>query len=525
MGAIRIGAVIAQKYQLEAPLARGGMGSVWAARHVSLGRRLAIKFISPEVAGRDDVRTRFDREARAAASLQSPHVVQIHDYGIDDDVPYLVMELLDGEDLGERLSTRGRLQAGDTLNLVRQVARALRRLGEAGIVHRDLKPSNLFIVRGDDDDGEIVKLLDFGIAKVPRLAPGDFTRSGVMIGSPRYMSPEQARGSPLVDHRSDLWSLSVIAYRAMTGRMPFHGADVAALVVNVCNETPPPPSRIDAALGPEIDAFFAKALARAPDDRFQTARELVVALEDAMGEPPVSGRVSTLAPPPVPVWGGPRPALRPGDSARPPARASAPTSVLTPSPAPAVREMREIAPTRPSVSLVPAPVRPVTMGDPPKPPALAPPEGPARGELLTLPEPSSREPSPRDGSHFSERSPIGIEDTPETILPGSVDVPGRDGRRAAWRPLPALLVALAAIGGAGLLWALAPPRASWVTAPPPSAAAVVAPSPRTAPEPLRIALDPLPAAPSAPPLPASSGAPGGTPRKHPSTRPNPILGF
>jgi serine/threonine-protein kinase len=285
MTAIRIGTVIAGKYRLEAPIAQGGMGSVWAAHHLTLDKRLAIKFIGAEIAGLDEARKRFEREAKAAAVLQSPHVVQIHDYGVDGEVPYLVMELLEGEDLGARLARRGKLPPVEVVSVVTQVARALRRAAEAGFVHRDLKPGNIFVVRGDEDD-ELIKVLDFGIAKAPGLVDDDTTRTGIMVGSPRYVSPEQARGSRSVDHRSDLWSLAVIAYRALTGQLPFRGADVADLIFDICRGTAAPPSRHEPTLDPEMDAFFERALAREPDARFQSAKELALAFAKAAGEAP-----------------------------------------------------------------------------------------------------------------------------------------------------------------------------------------------------------------------------------------------
>ena len=237
--------------------------------------------------GLQEARRRFEREAKAAAFLKSAHVVQIHDYGVEGDLPYLVMELLTGEDLGERLKRRERLTPRETASIVTQVARALRRAADAGIVHRDLKPSNVFIVAGDDDE-ELVKVLDFGIAKAPRLDTTEQTSVGAIIGSPRYMSPEQARASPLVDPRSDLWSLGVIAYRALTGVYPFDSKEMTDLIVKICTETPVPPSALDPSLDPEMDAFFVRALARDPAERFQTAREMAAAFALAAGEPPSS---------------------------------------------------------------------------------------------------------------------------------------------------------------------------------------------------------------------------------------------
>jgi eukaryotic-like serine/threonine-protein kinase len=289
MSEVRSGMIIAGKVRLETLIARGGMGSVWRARHLMLDKPVAVKFIGSDVAGLSEARKRFEREAKAAALLQSPHVVQIYDYGVEGDVPYLVMELLEGEDLGARLKRKDRLDPEETSSIVVQVARALRRAAEAGIVHRDLKPSNIFILRGEDDD-ELVKVLDFGIAKAPPKlrVDDDSTKAGAIIGSPRYMSPEQARGSPLVDPRSDLWSLAVIAYRALTGELPFQSTDLEDLIRKICRETPAPPSRIVPALGPDVDAFFVRALDRDPACRFQTAKELAVAFSAAVGEPPPS---------------------------------------------------------------------------------------------------------------------------------------------------------------------------------------------------------------------------------------------
>jgi eukaryotic-like serine/threonine-protein kinase len=288
MSDVRTGMIIAGKYRIEEPLARGGMGSIWRARHLALETGVAIKFISAEVFALAEARRRFQREARVAALLQSPHVVQVSDYGVEGEIPYLVMELLHGEDLGERLKRKPQLTVDETVSIVIQVARALRRAAEAGIVHRDLKPSNVFILHGDEDE-ELVKVLDFGIAKMPPLlVDDDFTKTGAIIGSPRYMSPEQARGSRLVDPRSDLWSLAVIAYRALTGQLPFQSMDMLDLIEKICTETPIPPSKIEPSLHPDIDAFFVRALCRDPAGRFQTARELAAMFAISCGQPPPS---------------------------------------------------------------------------------------------------------------------------------------------------------------------------------------------------------------------------------------------
>ena len=292
MDAIRLGRVIAGRYRLEAPVAQGGMGSVWKARHLQLDTLLAVKFINLDQRATSGGRARFEREAKAAALLHGPNVVEVYDYGVDDGLPYLVMELLDGEDLSRRLAREGRLPILSVVSLIGQVARALRRAHEAGIVHRDLKPGNIFLVEREDDEEPLVKVLDFGIARTPRLGlVGETTKTGTLLGSPRYMSPEQARSPRSVDPRSDLWSVAVIAFRALTGKLPFIADEVAELLVKICTEAAPPPSAIDPELA-DFDRFFEKAFSRNPDERFQTARELAIELATSAGIPPQSGRIA-----------------------------------------------------------------------------------------------------------------------------------------------------------------------------------------------------------------------------------------
>ena len=294
------GMIIAGKYRLEAPLASGGMGSVWRARHLALDTAVAVKFIGAPVHTGKAMRKRFEQEAKAAAMLRSPHIVQIQDNAVEDGLPYLVMELLVGEDLSTRLKRKQRLSLPEIANIVTQVARALTRTAQAGIVHRDLKPGNVFILRGAENE-ELVKVLDFGIAKtqLPR-EEDDMTHEGVRVGSPRYMSPEQARSSPSIDPRSDLWSLGVIAYRALSGELTFQSDDMEDLVTRICTEDAIPPSwLVPAVVGPEMNGFFARALARDPAERFQTARELALAFAEAAGERPSvpSFRLLTWPPP------------------------------------------------------------------------------------------------------------------------------------------------------------------------------------------------------------------------------------
>ena len=212
--------VIAERFRLTRQLGQGGMGSVWLATHLALDIPCAVKFIEGEIAQLPEAQQRFEREAKAAAQLRSPHVVQILDHGVFQGTPYIAMELLDGEDFGKRLQRIGRMPPSDVLRIVGQVCRALTKAHGVGIVHRDLKPENIFLV--PDDDREIAKVLDFGIAKATGTGiDGSNTKTGAMLGTPYYMSPEQAQGIKAVDARSDLWSLAVIVFQALTGRLPF----------------------------------------------------------------------------------------------------------------------------------------------------------------------------------------------------------------------------------------------------------------------------------------------------------------
>ena len=282
MALVAEGRVVARKYRLERPLARGGMGEVWIARHLQLDTAVAVKFMDPSFAASSDARARFEREAKSSAQLRSPYVATVHDYGVEDDTPYIVMELLDGEDLSARLRREGRLTLTATTTIVTQVCRALRRAHEMGIVHRDLKPGNVFLARHDEE--EIVKVLDFGIAKAARLTfGGEATKTGSLIGSPHYMSPEQSRSTKQVDHRSDLWSLGVIAFRALTGQLPFRGDDLIDVLVRVCTDPIPVPSHLAPHLGIKVDQFFERALARDSAARFQNAREMAEAFAALSG--------------------------------------------------------------------------------------------------------------------------------------------------------------------------------------------------------------------------------------------------
>lgn len=275
------GAVVGGKYRIERALARGGMGSVWVARHVQLGSTVALKFLDASFATSAGHRMRFEREARSAANLKSPHVVQVMDYGFEADAPYLVMELLEGEDLGQRLHRIGRMSLPDTARVLLQVGKALRKAHDAGIAHRDLKPANLFIARVDDE--EVVKVLDFGIAKEQHAAVGDVTKTGEIMGSPHYMSPEQVRAEKDLDHRTDIWSMGVILYRMLAGELPFPGDQIGPVLAKILTDPIPQITRVAPDLPPAIDQFFLRALARDKAYRFPSIGEMVDAFQLAAG--------------------------------------------------------------------------------------------------------------------------------------------------------------------------------------------------------------------------------------------------
>lgn len=288
MVALQEDMVVADRFRLVRMVGRGGMGSVWQAMHLGLDTPCAVKFIEGELANVAEAHARFEREAKAAAQLRSPNVVQIFDHGVWQGHPYIAMELLEGEDLGKRLAkSGGRIPAADVNFVVQQVCRALSRAHQAGVVHRDLKPDNVFVVK--DDDRDIVKILDFGVAKSASQAiDGSNTKTGAMLGTPYYMSPEQAQGIKSVDSRSDLWSLAVIVFQCLTGRLPFESEALGDLLVKIIVSPIPTPSSYYAMIPPGFDAWWSKAADRNPDNRFQTAKEFAEKLSHALGQSSVS---------------------------------------------------------------------------------------------------------------------------------------------------------------------------------------------------------------------------------------------
>lgn len=271
---------VAKKYELVRLIGHGAMGEIWEALDHHLRRRVALKLMAAEMGASKAARLRFDREARAIAQLQSAHVVQIYDYGIDGGSPYIVMELLVGEDLEARLEREQRLSLAALAPLVAQTALALGAAHAKGIIHRDLKPANIFLARSGA--AEVVKVLDFGVVSMLHAGEGpladdvELTAAGSAVGTPLYMSPEQIRDGP-IDHRSDLWSLGVLIYRALVGQPPFSGPWLGNLMVRICTDPFPPASSLLGDLPAAVDAFFARALAKDPKQRFTSAKDLATA--------------------------------------------------------------------------------------------------------------------------------------------------------------------------------------------------------------------------------------------------------
>jgi eukaryotic-like serine/threonine-protein kinase len=279
------------------------MGSVWRAEHLVLSLPVAIKIIDPQVADRGSGVTRFLREARALAALRSPHIVQVTDFGSQGEVVYLVMELLEGRTLGQRLKAEGRLSPAETLRILRDVCNAMRHAHERGIVHRDLKPDNLFLC--DQSREHVTKVIDFGIARPQVLDAGSNTDtgSGGFLGTPSYMSPEQCRGLQTVDQRSDLWALGAIAYECLRGQRLFVGDPVGDVVVRICTGELPLPADTSALPSGFVD-WLRKAMAPDPARRFQSASELgaalTVVLERAQEPSPGVDSADTLTAMPTP---------------------------------------------------------------------------------------------------------------------------------------------------------------------------------------------------------------------------------
>jgi serine/threonine protein kinase len=271
MEAIEAGTLIAEKYLLVRPIGRGGMGAVWAAQNVRTEREVALKLITDENA---DYRSRLLREARACGRISHRNVIEIYDVGeLASGAPFLVMPLLDGEPLSRRLRREGPLPPPIAAQIAVDVARALSAAHAAGIVHRDLKPANIYLHREPGADALVVKVLDFGISKVVT-TDSTTTTTGTILGSPAYMSPEQAKGERYVDHRSDLWALGVTLFEMLTGKRPFQGESMFTVVAAVLGGPIPQVRDLAPHIDPGLEAIAARCMDRDLFQRLQSADEI-----------------------------------------------------------------------------------------------------------------------------------------------------------------------------------------------------------------------------------------------------------
>jgi eukaryotic-like serine/threonine-protein kinase len=278
---IELGAIIAGKYRVERILGRGGMGFVLQAFHEQLGESVAIKFMVPELATDPDAVARFLREARAAFRIRSEHVARVLDVGEHGGSPFIVMELLSGRDLATEITERF-VPSTEAVTFMLQICEALAAAHALGIVHRDLKPSNLFLTR-KSDGAPLIKVLDFGISKAlddPNVAPVDsLTMSHRLLGSPHYMSPEQARAPKSADARSDIWSLGVVLYELVLGERPFRGETAVAILASLLSDVVPELNAEQRRKMPDpLMAVILRCLKRDPEQRFADVTEFARAL-------------------------------------------------------------------------------------------------------------------------------------------------------------------------------------------------------------------------------------------------------
>jgi serine/threonine-protein kinase len=276
-------------YRAVSLLGEGGMGAVYLAEHPQIGRRVAVKVLRPEMIREQQLLVRFLNEARAANAIRHPNIIEVLDSGTTPEgVPYLVMELLEGEVLSARIRRAGKLPLREAMEFAYQTASALAAAHGKGIVHRDLKPDNLFVVPHPGDPGarEMIKVLDFGIAKLQTLPTGGGmqTRTGMLMGTPVYMSPEQCLGTRAVDHRSDLYSLGIIMFEMLAGRPPFVSEGFGELVNMHLNVRPPSLRDLNADVTAPIEGLIMKALEKSPEARQRSATELQMDIRNAAGQ-------------------------------------------------------------------------------------------------------------------------------------------------------------------------------------------------------------------------------------------------
>jgi hypothetical protein len=292
------GDVIDGKYRIVRLIGEGGMGAVYEGENIRIHRTVAIKVLHAGVAENQDAVQRFEREAQAAGRIGSEHIVEVLDLGnLSDGDRFMVMEFMDGDSLSARIQNRGRLTAQQTYPIARQILEGLAAAHGAGIIHRDLKPDNVFLLRSRGGQADFVKLLDFGISKFSALSGESgfsMTRTGAVMGTPYYMSPEQAKGAKGMDHRADLYAVGVILYECVTGRVPFNADTFNELLFKIVLETPQPIEQVVPDSDAEFNRIIQRAMAREPGVRYQTSREFQEALDawaSGLGVAPVVGNL------------------------------------------------------------------------------------------------------------------------------------------------------------------------------------------------------------------------------------------
>jgi serine/threonine-protein kinase len=289
LGAELIGATLSGRYQVTRKIGQGGMGAVYEAKHTAIGGRFAVKVLLDKYAKRDAIVARLKQEAQLATSLDHEHIIRVTDFGTTDDGrTFVVMEFLEGESLAERLARETKLSEQSILRIASQAASALAAAHAKGIVHRDIKPENLFLIKRKDQD--FVKIVDFGISKNLRASDEQedqprLTQTGMVLGTPLYMSPEQARGDEDLDHRVDIYALGVIMYETATGRVPFAGTNYLSVISQVLNDDPKPVRELRPELSDEFEAIVARAMAKRREDRYPSATALLEDIQALLDDP------------------------------------------------------------------------------------------------------------------------------------------------------------------------------------------------------------------------------------------------
>ncbi len=301
-GSLAPGTVVAGRYRLDRVLGQGGMGVVWAATHTITRRGVAMKFLRGPAHARPEMRRRFLREARAAAAVQHPSVVEVHDvFELDDETPVMVMDLLVGETLGQRIASQGPLSIHHTASILLPVVSAVGTAHSRGVMHRDLKPENIFLAENEEGQTEI-KVLDFGIAKLANLegdgaAQSQLTGTGSMLGTPCYSAPEQLFGERVIDHRADIWALGVVLYECLSNQLPVYGENLGQILKMLTSGEILPLERLVPDLPADVITLVGRMLSRPLDRRPTDMREVLAVLQrysnlsvrtfgDAKSQPP-----------------------------------------------------------------------------------------------------------------------------------------------------------------------------------------------------------------------------------------------